>query len=59
MKGDIYDGGHRIPFMVKYPGVVKEKSTNSDVNSLASLMGTLGEMLGEESNKLSFHSNPF
>ena len=59
MKGDIYDGGHRIPFMVKYPGIVKEKSTNSDVNSLASLMGTLGEMLGEESNNIGIDSHSF
>jgi arylsulfatase A-like enzyme len=59
MKGDIYDGGHRIPFMVKYPGVVKEKSTNSDVNSLASLMSTLGEMLGEDHNNIGIDSYSF
>ncbi len=59
MKGDIYDGGHRIPFMVKYPGVVKEKSINSDVNSLASLMGTLGEMLGEDHNNIGIDSYSF
>ena len=59
MKGDIYDGGHRIPFMVKYPDVVKEKSTNSDVNSLASLMSTLGEMLGEDHNNIGIDSYSF
>ena len=34
MKGDIYDGGHRIPYIVKWPGNIKPGSINNSIKHL-------------------------
>ncbi len=45
-KGDIWEGGHRIPYIVKYPGVIPEGIVTDQMVSLADLMATLGECFG-------------
>lgn len=46
-KSDVWDGGHRIPFIVRWPEVIKEGSTCSELVCLSDLMGTLSDILDE------------
>jgi arylsulfatase A len=39
-KSDIYDGGHRIPFIVRWPGHVLAGSTSDELGCLVDLMAT-------------------
>jgi arylsulfatase A len=43
-KTDIWDGGHRIPFIARWPGKVKAGSTCADTICLTDLMATCAEM---------------
>ena len=45
-KSDIWDGGHRIPFMVRWPGKVKAGTTNAQTICLTDLLATCAEILG-------------
>jgi len=45
-KSDIWDGGHRIPFIVRWPGVVKPGSRCAQWICLTDLMATVADMLG-------------
>ena len=47
-KADIWDGGHRIPFMVRWPGQVKPGARSDSLLCLTDLMATLAELLGEK-----------
>jgi arylsulfatase A-like enzyme len=39
-KSDIWDGGHRVPFIVRWPGKVKPGSTSSEILCLTDFMAT-------------------
>ena len=43
-KGDIYDGGHRIPYIIRYPQMIKPGVCNQMV-SLCDIMATIAELL--------------
>ncbi len=45
-KADIWEGGHRIPFIAKWPGVVKPGSVTSNLVCLTDLMATCADVLG-------------
>lgn len=45
-KADIWDGGHRIPFIVKWPGKVQPGSTNDQLICLTDLFATLADLAG-------------
>ncbi len=45
-KADIWDGGHRIPFIVRWPGHIQPGSTNKQLICLVDLFATLKEMTG-------------
>lgn len=45
-KQDIYDGGHRIPHIVRWPGKVKPGSKTSAPICLTDLMATCADLLG-------------
>ncbi|MBI4658707.1 MAG: arylsulfatase [Verrucomicrobia bacterium] len=45
-KADIFEGGHRIPFIVRWPGQVKRGSRSGQVICLNDLMATVAEILG-------------
>ena len=45
MKADIWEGGHRIPFIVRWPGKVAAASESSQLTSLTNLMGTVSEIV--------------
>lgn len=46
MKGDIYEGGHRIPFIVRWPGKVKPGTITEAPTTLANLTATCADVLG-------------
>ncbi|MFT5464965.1 MAG: arylsulfatase A [Verrucomicrobiales bacterium] len=47
-KADIWDGGHRIPFIVRWPGRVEPGSTNDQLICLTDLFATFSELTGAE-----------
>ena len=48
MKGSPFEGGHRIPFIARWPGKIKAGSLCSEPVSLTSLLATCAELLGKE-----------
>ncbi len=47
-KGDLWDGGHRVPFFVRWPALVKPGTTCDQLVSLNDLMATCAELTGAE-----------
>lgn len=47
-KADVWDGGHRVPFLVRWPGRVAADSRSSALVCLTDLMATCAELLGEK-----------
>lgn len=45
-KADIADGGHRVPFLARWPGVIKAGSVANDLHCLTDMMATVAEMMG-------------
>ena len=45
-KGDLWDGGHRVPFFVRWPAKVKAGTTCDQLVSLNDLMATCAELTG-------------
>lgn len=45
-KADIYEGGHRVPFIVRWPGVVKAGRTSTQLLCLSDLLRTCAEIAG-------------
>src|SRR5262249_26578999 len=45
-KADIFDGGHRIPFLARWPARVKPGSTSDQLICLTDLMATCTDILG-------------
>jgi arylsulfatase A len=46
LKRDLYEGGHRVPFVVRWPGVVKPGSVTDALISQVDLMATLAAAVG-------------
>lgn len=47
-KSDAWEGGHRVPFVVRWPGVVKPHSTCGQLVHHADIMATLADILDAE-----------
>jgi len=47
-KADIWDGGHRIPLIVRWPEVIKEGSKSDSLVSLADFMSTVANIMDEK-----------
>ena len=45
-KADIFDGGHRIPFLARWPGRIKPGATSDQVICLNDLFATCADILG-------------
>jgi arylsulfatase A-like enzyme len=45
-KGAVFEGGHRVPFIVRWPGVVKPGAVCGQLVHQADLMATLADILG-------------
>ena len=54
MKADAYEGGHRIPFIVRWPGKIEAGSKSDFKTTLTNLMATCADLLGV---KLDEHSD--
>jgi arylsulfatase A len=48
MKRDIWEGGHHIPFLVRWPGVTKPDTTSDALVGQLDLMATFADYLGYE-----------
>jgi len=46
MKADIWEAGHRIPFIVRYPGKAKAGVVSTQLSCLTDLLATVAEMDG-------------
>ena len=46
LKRDIYEGGHHVPFVVRYPGVTQAGTVNASLVSQIDLMATLADVVG-------------
>lgn len=44
-KAEIYEGGHRIPFMVKWPNQIRPNSVSNETICLTDLMATVAHVL--------------
>jgi arylsulfatase A-like enzyme len=47
-KTSMKEGGHRVPFIVTWPKVIKPKTTNNDLVSLMDFYATCAELVGYE-----------
>ncbi len=45
-KADIWDGGHRVPFLVRWPGKVKPGSQSAQIICHTDLLATCADILG-------------
>jgi hypothetical protein len=47
-KADIYEAGHRVPFLVRWPGVVEAGSSSDETICLTDFMATAAAVVGYE-----------
>lgn len=47
-KADLWDGGHRVPFIVKWPGKVQAGSESDQLVCLVDFVATCSDILGKE-----------
>jgi arylsulfatase A len=45
-KSDLFDGGHRIPFIARWPGVIRAGTTSADLVEQLDLFATCADILG-------------
>lgn len=46
MKRDSWEGGHRVPFLVRWPNRIKSGTTNAQLTSLTDVMATVAAIIG-------------
>jgi arylsulfatase A len=59
LKADIWEGGHRVPFIVRWPGQVQPGSTNDQVITLVDVFATVSDITGEKSPNMAEDSVSF
>jgi arylsulfatase A-like enzyme len=47
-KADIWEGGHRIPFIARWPGHIRPNTTSKELGSLVDLMATTAAITGQD-----------
>lgn len=45
-KRDLYEGGHRVPFLARWPGQIPSNSTSTEIICLTDLMATVAAIIG-------------
>ena len=45
-KADIWEGGHRVPFLARWPGKIAPGSTSDQILCLTDIVATVAELLG-------------
>ena len=48
MKADIWDGGHRIPFLARWPGKIRAGNSTGEIGCLTDLFATVAGVIGAE-----------
>ena len=48
VKRDQWEGGHRTPFIVRWPGTIKAGTTSDQMTSLTDVMATCADIVGAE-----------
>lgn len=48
MKADVFEGGHRVPLVVRWPGQVKAGTTNHQIVCLVDWMATIAAIVGHK-----------
>ncbi len=48
MKGDAYEGGHRMPFIVRWPGKVESGSASNQTICFTDVLATLADVTGAQ-----------
>ncbi|WP_236980761.1 sulfatase family protein [Membranihabitans maritimus] len=46
LKGDAWEAGHRVPFIVRWPGYIKKDSKNAGLISSLDILATVQDLLG-------------
>jgi len=46
LKGTLWEGGHRVPFIVRWPGEVRAKTVSDDLICTTDLLATVAQILG-------------
>jgi len=44
-KSDLWDGGHRVPFIVKWPNIIEEGSVNNELICLTDVLATFSDII--------------
>ncbi|PQO38754.1 arylsulfatase [Blastopirellula marina] len=57
VKRDLYEGGHHVPFIVKWPGKIKLGSTSDALTSQVDLMGTIAAIVDYQLPKDTAHDS--
>ena len=47
-KGDLVEGGHRVPFLARWPGRIKAGTRSSETISLTDMMATFAAIVGKQ-----------
>ena len=48
MKGDHWEGGHRVPFIARWPSVIRSSSASDSMICFTDIMATLAAVVGDE-----------
>ena len=48
MKGDVWEGGHRMPFVVRWPALVKPGLVSDSMIGFTDIMATFAEIVGDD-----------
>jgi arylsulfatase A-like enzyme len=48
MKRDSWEGGHRVPFLIRWPGQVPAGTTSTQLTSLTDVLATVAAIVGQE-----------
>lgn len=48
MKSDVWEGGHRVPFLVRWPGIIPEGTSSSRMICHNDLLATMAELTGQQ-----------
>jgi len=51
VKGDLYEGGHRIPMIIKWPGIVEPGLVNDDLVMVEDFYATVADYFNDELGK--------
>lgn len=47
-KGDIWEGGHRVPFLARWPGKIKPGTRSGETISLTDMLATFAALAGQD-----------